>query len=167
MVRRIATVFLSTIVLGGVLCAQAPQPGSRSVTEVGPTSKFDPKRDPAQDLKAAITQAKATHRRILLDVGGEWCTWCKYFDSFFEQNGTLRQYRDEHFVVVRVNFSKENENKAFLSHYPKVPGYPHLFVLENDGSFLYSQNTSELEQGKGYNLQAVSKFLRAWAKERS
>lgn len=154
--------FALAVMLCAPIFAQNPAPAG-----LRPSSKFDPTRDPAQDLKAAIAQAKATNRRILLDVGGEWCVWCKYFDDFFEKNGTLRQYRDEHFVVVRVNFSKENENKAFLSQYPKVPGYPHLFVLASDGSLLHSQSTRELEEGRGYNLQAVSKFLRTWAKERS
>jgi len=28
---------------------------------------------------------------------------------------------------MKVNFSPENENKAFLARYAEIPGYPHLF----------------------------------------
>ena len=42
--------------------------------------------------------------------------------------------------------SEENENKEFLSKYPEIKAYPHLFILEKDGSLLHSQNTEELEK---------------------
>ncbi|BDQ03700.1 hypothetical protein [Ignavibacterium sp.] len=35
--------------------------------------KFDPTRNPEQDLKNAIEYAQKTNKRIILDVGGEWC----------------------------------------------------------------------------------------------
>jgi hypothetical protein len=38
--------------------------------------KFDPKRDAANDINDAVKEAKRTGRRVILDVGGEWCGWC-------------------------------------------------------------------------------------------
>jgi hypothetical protein len=49
-----------------------------------------------------------------------------------------------------------------LVNYPKVPAYPHFFVLETDGTFLHSQGTTELEEGKGYNEQVFIAFLDSW-----
>jgi len=66
-------------------------------------------------------------------------------------------------VVLKVNYSDENENKDFLGKYPKIRGYPHLFVLDSDGKLLHSQGTAELEEGKGYNEQKVMAFLSKWA----
>ncbi|HVP63533.1 MAG TPA: thioredoxin family protein [candidate division Zixibacteria bacterium] len=163
MIRRVLIFGFLTLALALSLCAQPPTP-TKMATAFGPDSKFDPTRDPAQDLRATIAEAQASHRLILLDVGGQWCSWCKYFDHFFEEHADLRKFRDEHFVVMKVNFSRENENSAFLTGYPKVKGYPHLFVLDSDGKLLHSQDTDVLEQGKGYNPEAVSKFLHTWAK---
>src|SRR4029077_19478309 len=69
--------------------------------------KFDPKADPARDLKAAVADATRTHRRIILDVGGEWCSWCHTLDKFLAAHSDLIALRDKNFVWLKVNFSPE------------------------------------------------------------
>lgn len=125
--------------------------------------KFDPLRDPKADIEAAVVKAKAQGKRIVLDLGGEWCGWCRYMDRFFFENADLARLRDDNFVWVKVNFSEENENPAFLAAYPAAAGYPHLYILDETGKLLHSQDTSALEQGKGYNLAKFTEFLRAWS----
>jgi thioredoxin-related protein len=130
--------------------------------------KFDPARDAAKDVQDAIRLAQQTHKRILLDVGGEWCIWCHRLDSLFLQHKDLAEYLTNHYVVVKVNVSKENKNENFLSQYPKVAGYPHLFVLDQEGKFLHSQDTGELEYPKnhpvkGHDKKKVFRFLKKWA----
>jgi thioredoxin-related protein len=128
-----------------------------------PATKFDPGRDAAKDIKDATVEAKRTGRRILLDVGGEWCIWCRRLDSLFVANKGLAETVHKEFVVVKVNYSKENKNEAVLSQYPKIPGYPHLFVLDSNGKLLHSQDTSELESGNHHDHDKVMTFLKKWA----
>lgn len=139
------------------------QESDSSQTRIDSVQKFDPSRDPAKDVAAAIKDAQRTRRRILLDVGGEWCKWCHYLDRFFEQNKDVADFLHEKFVVVKINFSKDNENTDFLSRYPEIPGYPHFFVLDSDGKFLHSQGTGELEAGQGHDHDKVLAFLKKWA----
>lgn len=134
-----------------------------SQTRIDSLQKFDPSRDAVKDVAAAIKDAQRTQRRILLDVGGEWCKWCHYLDSFFEQNRDVANFLHKKFVVVKINFSKENENRDFLSQYPEIPGYPHFFVLDSDGKLLHSQGTGELETGQGHDHDKVLAFLKKWA----
>ncbi|MBS1794196.1 MAG: thioredoxin family protein [Acidobacteria bacterium] len=145
---------------------------------------FDPKRDPAADLAAAVIRAQKENKRIILDVGGEWCSWCVRMDNYFLENPALARLRDRNFIWVKINFSPENENRAFLSKYPEVTGYPFLFVLEKDGSLLHAQPTNELEESiivqssttmsdpqeirkrlreKDYDLYNFVSFLKTWA----
>ncbi len=129
---------------------------------------FDPKRDPAADLAEAKAMAAATGRNILVDVGGDWCVWCRLLDNLFATNADLAALKDRHFVTLKVHWDKkENQNTAFLSQYPKIAGYPHLFVLAPDGALLHSQDTAELElpkdQGRGHDPAKVAAFLTAWA----
>ncbi|SDQ87511.1 thioredoxin family protein [Pseudoxanthomonas sp. CF125] len=124
---------------------------------------FDPKRDPASDLEMAKVEAQRGGKRILLDVGGEWCSWCHILDKLVEEDGEIRSFRDANFVWMKVNYSEENENKAFLSAYPEIKGYPHLFVLDADGNLLHSQFTGDLEKGKGYDRKKFFAFLKDWA----
>ena len=125
--------------------------------------KFDPARNAAADLAGAVAKAQKSGKRIILDVGGEWCGWCVWMDKFFFANPDLARVRDENFVWLKINFSEENENTEFLAAYPKIVGYPHLFVLDENGKFLHSQGTAELEKGKSYNHEVFMSFLKKWS----
>jgi thioredoxin-related protein len=129
-----------------------------------PLEKFDDTRNPASDLRLVVKEAKRSNRRILLDVGGEWCIWCHRLDTLFIRNPGLNDFLHQNFVVVKVHYdNKVNKNGKFLSRYPKIPGYPHLFVLEKNGKLLKSQDTGELEEGKGHSKEKVMAFLQQWA----
>jgi thioredoxin-related protein len=127
--------------------------------------KFDPSRDPFKDLKSAMQIASKANKKILLDVGGEWCIWCHRIDEFINQNAELKNYLDEHYIVVKVNFSEENKNEKFLAQFPKVDGYPHFFVLNKKGKLVHSQNTGLLEMEKSYDAEKFMNFLKKWAGE--
>jgi thioredoxin-related protein len=128
-----------------------------------PVTKFDPKRDAARDIDDAVTEAKRSNRRILLVVGGEWCSWCHTLEAYFSAHPELKALRDKHFVTVKINYSEENPNKEVLSRYAPIEGYPHIFVLESDGKLLHSQETGVLENGRSYDLEKLTTFLTRWA----
>lgn len=156
-IRRSAMRLVSLFAVGFILSAT-----SLSVA-ADHGQRFDPKRDAATDIREAVAKAKRTGKRVLLDVGGEWCIWCHRLDTLFMTHPELTGFLHRNYVVVKVNYSKENKNEAVLSHYPKIPGYPHLFVLENDGRLLRSLDTGELESGKGHDPAKVMAFLKKWA----
>lgn len=128
-----------------------------------PVTKYDPKRDAARDIDDAVAEAKRSNRRILLEVGGEWCSWCHILDEFFDKHADLTALRDKNFVTVKINFSEENPNKEVLSRYGEINGYPHIFVLASDGKLLHSQDTAVFEEGRGYVLERLTTFLTQWA----
>ncbi|GIK23503.1 MAG: thioredoxin family protein [Ignavibacteriota bacterium] len=124
--------------------------------------KFDPNRDPFEDLKITIEKAEQSDKRIILDVGGEWCIWCHRIDAFMQNTDEVKSLLEENYILLKVNFSKENKNEKFLSNYPSIDGYPHFFVLEKDGTLLHSQNTGELEKDKDYSKEKFVEFLDKW-----
>lgn len=125
--------------------------------------KFDPARDAAQDIRNAVAEAKTEGKHVLLDVGGEWCVWCRRLDTLFVSHPDLNLFLHNNYIVVKVNYSKENKNEKVLSQYPAIPGYPHFFVLDDKGKLLCSQDTGELESGKGHDPAKVMSFLKKWA----
>jgi thioredoxin-related protein len=158
MKQVVLAVLLATF-MAGAGAATLAQGQPESATRV----KFDPKRDPERDLAAAVKSARKENRRILLDVGGEWCGWCHKLDNFFATNLEAKQLLKDRYVVVKVNFSPENKNEKFLAKYPKIVGYPHLFVLDKDGKLIHSQDTGLLETGPNHDAAKVVPFLRKWA----
>jgi thioredoxin-related protein len=124
---------------------------------------YDPSRDPEQDLRFAIADARENGKRIILVIGGEWCVWCHILDRFLSENKDIQTVWSDNYVTVKVNVSPENGNEEFLSRYPKVEGYPYFFVLEKDGSLLHSQRTAKLESGYTYSKEKMREFLKEWA----
>lgn len=146
--------------------AKARKPAAKKPVPKFIREKFDPARDPVADLALAVEAATKSGKRIILDVGGEWCGWCVHMDKYIYQNPKLAKLRDANFVWVKVNMSDENENIPFLSSYPKIDAYPHLFVLDEAGKLLHSQDTALLEAGKSYDLAKFTRFLKDWSPPR-
>lgn len=125
--------------------------------------KFDPNRDPFKDLSIAVDEASKQNKRIILDVGGEWCKWCHIIDKFIDEQTEINEYLNNHYIIIKINYSEENKNEKFLSQYPEIEGYPHFFVLEKNGELLHSQNTGLLEEGKSYDPEKFMNFLKEWS----
>jgi thiol-disulfide isomerase/thioredoxin/plastocyanin len=159
----------SVFVLFALLLGNSYAFGQAVAAQAGATKParpaiFDPARDAAKDLQDGIAEASRSGKRVLVDVGGNWCGWCHEMERFIEAHAELKALRDKYFVTVKVNYSSENENAAVLSKFPKIDGYPHLFVLDKDGSLLRSQDTSLLEDGKSsYVLEKFKDFLVQWS----
>lgn len=128
---------------------------------------FDPARNPFEDLKVAVSTATESNKKIILDVGGEWCIWCHRIDAFMHNTEEIKTLLAENFIIVKINFSKENKNEKFLSQYPAIEGYPHFFILESDGKLLHSQNTGDLEKDKDYDKEKFLDFLNKWKPEKN
>jgi len=124
---------------------------------------YDPLRNPFDDLNAAVKVARKSGQRIVLKVGGEWCIWCHRLDDFIKEHPEIDKYLHSNYIFIKINVSKENKNENFLARYPKISGYPHLFVLDSKGEFIHSQDTALLEKEKSYDAQKIMEFLQQWA----
>jgi len=151
------------VALSALLTLAMPVARQAAPSVPAPDAKYDPKRDAAQDIQAALAEARRTNRRVILDVGGEWCGWCHTLDRYFVEHQDLRALRDKHYVWIKVNWSPENRNEAVLSKYGRIDAFPHLVVLEQDGAVLKSQDTGVLEQGSSYNFDRMKEFFTKWA----
>ena len=144
-------------------CEEPTQPALDAATSTEAASAgYDPTADPFLDLELTVSEATSSGRRILLEVGGEWCIWCHYWEAFLAADAAVKEALTRAFVVLNVDYSPENDNSEFLSQYPEIPGYPHFFVLDTDGSFLHSQGTAVLELGESYEPKKVLEFIRQW-----
>ncbi len=121
--------------------------------------KFEPARDAAADVQQAMTLAQAQRKLVLVDVGGEWCSWCHVFDRFVASHPDVAKVLAERYILVKVNYSPQNRNEGVLSRFPKAKGYPHFYVLDASGKVLVSQASGELENARDYDEGKVLAFL--------
>lgn len=153
--RVLSAMLLTLAVTAGVAWAAG---GSSKLPPAG----YDESRDPAADLKAAVAQAQRENKRILLEVGGEWCVYCRILNKVIHDDARLTQRLRDGFVVVKVNFSEKVKNEVFLSRYPEIPSYPHLFLLESDGALLLSQTPDDFMKDDKYVPDLILAFLEKW-----
>jgi thioredoxin 1 len=117
------------------------------------------------DIDAALAQAAKTHRRVLVDFGGNWCGDCKVLDINLRkpENAALLQSR---YVLVHVNVGDKGIDNNFdvAQRYgiPLKKGVPALAILESDGRVVYSQKNGEFESMRKMDPQSVNDFLRKW-----
>jgi len=137
-----------------------------SVAAVGRPATRDIYPDPAQakgEITAALKAAAQTHRRILLDFGGNWCGDCQVLDIYFH-NAQNKPILDANFVLVHVNVGEYDANLDLAEKYeiPLKRGVPAIAVLSETGKLLYSQKSGEFESMRRLDATAVTRFLVQW-----
>jgi thioredoxin 1 len=126
--------------------------------------------DPSEaktDLAAALKTAAATHKRILLDFGGNWCGDCQVLNLYFHDSNN-RELLENNFILVDVNVGHLDTNLDLAEEYgvPLKRGVPALAVLSEHGKLLYSQKNGEFETMRRMESSAVTAFLVQWRPDR-
>ncbi len=121
---------------------------------------------PAQakvDIAAALRTAASTHKRILLDFGGNWCPDCIALDIYFH-NAVNRPLLTANFVLVHVNVGRYTANLDLAAKYgiPLKKGVPALADLSDRGKLLYSQRNGQFEAMGRMDPSSVTAFLEHW-----
>jgi thiol:disulfide interchange protein len=124
---------------------------------------YPPPEQAKIDLAAALASSAATHKRVIVDFGGNWCPDCHVLDRYFHDS-TNQPLLDANFILVHVNIGRMNENLDIAERYqiPLRKGVPALAVLGEHGELLFSQRTGEFEAMRGMQSSAVTDFLRRW-----
>jgi len=117
------------------------------------------------DIAAAVAEAARTHKRVLVDFGGDWCTDCKVLDVNLRrpENAPIVASR---FVVVRVNVGdkgiRENLDVGRRFGIPLEKGVPALAVLGSHGEVIHAQKAGEFENMRAMDPASVHEFLVKW-----
>jgi len=122
--------------------------------------------DPAQanaDIAAALKTASASHKRVIIDFGGNWCGDCQVLDIYFH-NQQNRPILESNYVLVHVNIGNMDANLDVAEKYgvPISKGVPALAVLNASGKVLYSQKSGEFEAMRRMQASSVTSFLVQW-----
>ena len=126
---------------------------------------YDDQRSPFKDATAALALAKETNRNVLIEIGGNWCSWCHKMDTFLIENPDVYEALHSKYVLLKVNVSDSNENAEFMKSLPPVLGYPHMYISNANGKMLLSKDTAELLSGNNYSRENWLDFLEKWSLE--
>lgn len=125
---------------------------------------YNPTDNAQQKIDALLKQAKKEKKNVILQAGGNWCSWCLLFNDFIKTNTKVKKELQSNFLYYHLNFSKENKNEAVFKKYAPNGdklGYPFFIVLNSNAKVLKVQESGSLEEGKGYNEAKVLNFLKS------
>ena len=116
-----------------------------------------------KEIAEAVHAASASHKRVLLVFGGNWCFDCHVLDEAFHAP-EIAPTLDKSFVVVHVDIGEMNRNLEVAKKYdvPLDRGVPAIAVLDSDGRLLYSQKQGEFEKARSMAPEDILSFLHRW-----
>lgn len=128
---------------------------------------YNPNADAKAEIAAAINKAKQENKHVFIQIGGNWCPWCVKLHNFMNADSTISEILTKNYVVVKVNYSKENKNLDVLEKLEKPQrfGFPVLVILNSNGNRIHTQDSGLLESGDGYDRKKILNFLKNWTPE--
>lgn len=126
---------------------------------------YNPEADAKADIAAAVKKAANEHKHVFLQIGGNWCPWCVKFHKFVEDDAEIKNYVEENFVVVKVNYDPKNKNEEVLASlgFPQRFGFPVFVILNVKGERIHTQNSAYLEKESSYDRNRVLQFYKHWS----
>jgi thioredoxin-related protein len=125
---------------------------------------YDPSLDGMKQIKEAIAKAGKEGKNVLIQYGGNWCSWCIRFDAFCKADSSITSIINSNYIPVKLNYDPTNKNdeaNAYLGN-PTRFGFPVFIIVDGKGHVIHIQDSSLLEEGKGYNKEKVIGFFSQW-----
>lgn len=93
------------------------------------------------DYEAALKQAKAENKRVLLDfTGSDWCGWCIKLKKEVFNTPEFETYAKNNLVLVELDFPQSKpqtaavkKQNAELAAKFGIRGYPTIIIVDGDG----------------------------------
>lgn len=125
---------------------------------------YDESINPMEQIDKAVAKAAASGTYVICQVGGNWCPWCLRFAEFITKDVEIDKVVKDNFEYIHVNYPRKGAEASLMKRLgnPGRFGYPVFVVLNADGSVMHIQDSSFLEEGKGYNKEKVLRFFNAW-----
>ncbi len=97
-----------------------------------------------------VNLAKTSHKKILVDVYTDWCSWCKKMDSDVYTDKEVVSRLNEQFILVKLNAESANRlsykgkdfSEADFARELGVNGYP--------TTLFFDQNSNPITDFPGY-----------------
>ena len=130
-----------------------------------PDRPYDESANADAAVNAAFVKARETHRRVMLDLGGNWCGDCRVLAGIMEQP-EMKKFIAEHYVLVSVDVGRFNKNLQVPARFgftQRLVGVPTVLVANADGSLVNKGDVFALADARHMTPQAVADWLAQWA----
>lgn len=166
--RRIALLTASVLLVTPAWAVvPAPKPSIATLADlpVVINAPYDEKADADAAVAAAFHQAKAAHKRVLLDLGGNWCPDCIILANFL-QLPEIKAFVAKYYVVVPIDVGRFNRNlqvPARFGYTTRLKGVPTVLIADPDGKLVNGGDVFAFTDARHMTPQALADYLAKWA----
>jgi thiol-disulfide isomerase/thioredoxin len=125
---------------------------------------YDEYADADRQVAQAKIRARAEGKRLLIDLGGNWCGDCRVLAGVMALPEVATFLR-RHYVVVAVDIGRLDKNAQIAGHYgvARVTGVPALLVINpKTDRLLNPGRISALADARHMTPQALADWLAQW-----
>ena len=127
---------------------------------------YDEAGDATRDVDAAMARAKAAHKLLLIDMGGNWCPDCRVLAGTLALPD-LTPWVHAHFEVVTVDVGHFTKNMDIATRFgAQAPhGVPAVLVIDpRSGKLIDEGHTVALSDARSMSPQALADWLAQWTR---
>lgn len=127
------------------------------------TAPYDEKADAHRDVAAAIADAGASKRNIVLVFGANWCPDCRALSAQMHKP-ELAAIIEMNYVVVEIDLGRYDKNLDLAEqfHVPIRHGIPALAVLGPHGNLLYAMDQGQFADARNMSFESIKAFFEHW-----
>lgn len=159
---------LVVMLAGTAAAAPAPRIGPAAMSDLPVVERrpYDEAADAEAVVNAAFARAKKNGKRVLIDLGGNWCGDCIVLANIMALP-EMKPFIAAHFEVVTVDVGRFDKNLSIPARFgivKRLEGVPSVIVAEPDGKFVNEGKISALSDARHMTPQSVADWLAQWAK---
>jgi len=169
--RKILWGIAMAALAAGAALAHAPAPKVTSIAMLEELQTplpypYDASADANADVNAAFARARAGHKRVLIDLGGNWCADCRILAAVMALP-EVRSFLDAHYIIVDVDVGHFDRNLQIPARFgitKRLEGVPSILVADPDGTLVDKGHVSALADARSMTPQALADWLALWTK---
>ena len=164
---------LSTLIFASLLTATpsiaavtAPRVSDSQIVRPLPLP-YDEAADADAAVAAAMKRAKASHKLLLIDLGGNWCLDCRLLAATVELP-VLRRWLDARFVMVTVDVGRFDRNLKIPARFGikgRLAGVPAVLVIDpRTDRLVNAGRVTALADARSLSPQGLADWLGQWVR---
>lgn len=145
----------------------APKPSILTLQELPVVlmQPYDEHANADAAVKAAFDRAKKSHKRVLIDLGGNWCVDCVVLANFLKLP-EMDRFMAAHYEVVPVDVGRFDRNQQIPAHFGitgRLKGVPALLIATPDGKLVNGDDVFATSDAHTMTPQALAAYLAKYA----
>ena len=161
------TLFALLLLSVPALAAPAPKPSITSLQQlpVVVMQPYDEHADADKQVAAAFARAKTSHKRVLIDLGGNWCPDCIVLANFVRLP-EMQRFVASHYEWVMVDAGRFDRNlqiPARFGFHQRLAGVPAVLIATPDGRLVNGKDVFATSDARNMTPQALADYLAKYA----